>query len=324
MNKKGMAAILVALVILLFIVYTRIGPPPTVKTVRVVTPPAIIASLPVWIAEEKGMFLNRGLNIQLVDLTSSPLMVEAMLAGNVDVLPAVSLVDLVNTGGKGNIALLSSKIFSHSRMKKIPPFESILTSTGSAISNLKGLEGKRIAVYPGMTAELAVKYFLKSNGVNPEKVRFIKLPPPEHEPALLRGDVDAMYVYEPSRTFSLQNGKARELSGSVYASLNEPSAIGCSAISRNFLRADPAAAEKFLGAWNEAILFIRNNPAEARSILSKKLKLPEAVAASATWVDATKTDETSFQMLSDTVASFKSAGIIPDEFYFEKDMVLQR
>ncbi|WP_411725265.1 ABC transporter substrate-binding protein [Methyloglobulus sp.] len=324
MNKKTIVAILMALVIALFVVYVRIGPPPVVKTVRVITPPAIIASLPVWIAEEKGMFLNRGLNIQLVDLTNSQLMVEAMLAGNVDVLPAVSLADLVNTGGTGNIALLQVKIFSHSRMKKIPPFESILTSTGNAIGNIKELEGRRIAVYPGMTSELAVKYFLRSSGVNQENIRYIKLPPPEHEPALLRGDVDAIHVYEPFRTLSLQNGKARELAGSVYATLNEPSGIGCSAISRNFYRDKTDAAEKFLDAWNEAIDFIRDNPAEARKVLSQRLGLPETVAASATWVDATKTDETSYQILSDTVSSAKSAGIIPDGFYFEKDMVLHR
>lgn len=324
MNKKVLVAILMALVIALFALYIRIGPPTGVKTVRVVTPPAIIASLPVWIAEEKGMFLKRGLNIELVDLTNSQLMVEAMLAGNADVLPAVSLADLVNTGGIGNIALLRVKIFSHSRMKKTPPFESILTSTGNTIGNIKELEGKRIAVYPGMTSELAVKYFLKSSGVNQENIKFIKLPPPEHEPALLRGDVDAIHVYEPFRTLSLQNGKARELTGSIYAALNEPSGIGCSAISRNFYRDNHDAAEKFLDTWNEAILFIRNNPTEARRVLSQRLGLPEAVAASATWVDATTTDETSYQILNDTISSAKSAGIIPEGFYFEKDMVLHR
>lgn len=323
MGKKT-AALLALAVVALFVIYIRLGPPPSPETVRVVTPPTIIASLPVWVAEEKGMFVGRGLNIQLIDLTNSRLMVEAMLAGNADVLPAVSLADLANTGNPGNMALMHVKIYSHSRMKKNPPFESILTQTVNSIGTLKDLEGKRIAVYPGITSELAVKQFLKASGVNTETITFAKLPPPEHEPSLLRGDVQAMHVYEPFRTLSLQNGKTRELSGSIYASLNEPSAIGCSAISRNFFRSNPTIANKFLDAWDEAILFIRNHPEESRRILSKRLSLPDSVAKSATWVDATSSTETSYKILSDTISSAKEAGIVSGDFFLEKDMVISR
>lgn len=323
MNKRLTIIVLAVVFVVLAFVYINTGPPPKTDTVRVVAPPAIIASLPIWIAEEKGMFERQNLNIQLVDLTNSRLMVEAMLAGNADILPAVSLADLATTGGPGNIALMHVTIYSHSRMKKNPPFESILISTSSPISTLRELEGKKIAVYPGMTSELAVKHYLEINGVDPENVDYVKLPPPEHEPALLRGDVQAIHVYEPFRTSALQNGKTREFAGSIYASLNEPSGIGCSAISRKFYRDHPRVAERFLEAWNEAILFIRNNPKEARQILSKRLDLPESVAASATWVDATTTGETSYQILSDTISSSKSAGIVPESFYLEKDMVLR-
>jgi len=181
-----------------------------------------------------------------------------------------------------------------------------------------------VAVYPGMTSELAVKHFLKASGVDVEKVKFVKLPPPEHESSLLRGDVHAIHVYEPFRTLSLQNGKTREISESIYASLNEPSGIGCSAISRNFYRTNPKTANKFLDAWDEAILFIRNNPEESRRILSKRLSLPESVGKNATWVDATSTSETNYKILSETISSAKSAGIVSGDFDLEKDMVLSR
>ncbi len=322
MTKKSVVVALVVLVISLATIYFKIGPPPMKSTVRVITPPSIIASLPIWVAQKEDMFTSRNLDIEFISLSNSRLMVEAMLAGNADVLPAVSLADLATTGGMGNLALMKVKIYSHSRMKKIPPFESLLIPTGSPLTTLKDLEGKKIAVYPGSTAELAVKYFLKINNVDHQKIKFVKLLPPEHEPILLKGDVDAMFVYEPYRTVSLHNNKARELSGSIYASINEPSAIGTSAISRNFLNKNPEAAKKFLEAWNEAILFINNNPEDARQILADKLKLPKPVASSATWVDATTTDETDYDILRNTVESCKLAGIIPDWFILERDMVL--
>lgn len=173
MKKKFIIPLLILAIVVLAIAYVKVGPPPQNITVRVITPPSIIASLPVWIADEKGFFASKNLDIEFVDLTNSKLMVEAMLAGNADILPAVSLVDLASTGGPGNVALLHVQIYSHSRMKKSPPFESILISTGSQLSTLSDLEGKNIAVYPGMTSELAVRHFLRVNGVNPTSVNFV-------------------------------------------------------------------------------------------------------------------------------------------------------
>ena len=324
MTRKIILGVLVALVAVLTFVYVKIGPPPTTDTVRVITPPSIIASLPVWVGDTKNMFRKRNLDINFIDLTNSRLMVEAMLAGNADILPAVSLADLASTGGPGNIALMHVMIYSHSRMVKNPPFESILITTGSKMSSLKDLEGKNIAVYPGMTSALAVKHFLYKNNVKTDKITFVKLPPPEHEPALMRDDVQAIHVYEPFRTASLQNLKTREIAGSVYAGLSEPSAIGASAISRNFYRKNQDVAERFLDAWNEAILFIRNQPNEARKILADRLKIPESVAMSATWVDHTATYETDFNILNNTIISSQEAGIIPEIFLLEKDMVLSK
>lgn len=324
MIKKVLIPALILIVVILAIAYVKIGPPPKHYNVRIVTPPSIIASLPVWIADKKGFFEKRNLDIDFVDLTNSKLMVEAMLAGNADVLPAVSLADLATTGDPGNIALLHVQIYSHSRMKKNPPFESILVSSGSNLSRLSDLEGKKIAVYPGMTSELAVRHFLKKNGVDDSKVNFVKLPPPEHEAAILRGDVDASHLYEPARTASLNNGKLREFSGSVYASLNEPSGIGTSAISRSFLRDHPDAAKAYLAAWNEAIIYIRTNTIESRKILAEQLGMPQDIANAATWVDATTTNETSYDVLKQTITSAKEAGIIPKNFFLEKDMVLKQ
>lgn len=324
MNKRIIIAFLFTLVIGLLTIYLIVGPPPEKDTIRVVTPPAIIASLPIWIAEKEQMFGKRNLVIELIDVTNSRLMVEALLAGNADVLPAVSLADLATTGGPGNSALMHVMIYSHSRMKKKPPFEAILVPTGSRISTLKDLSGSKTAVYPGMTSELAVRYYLKLNNVNPDKVTFVKLPPPEHEPALMRDDVQAIHVYEPFRTASLQNNKTRELAGSVYAELNEPSAIGTSAISRRFYRDKKGVAERYLDAWNEAVQFIRTRPDKARKILAERLGLPEPVALEATWVDATTTEETDFDSLNATVSSVIKAGIIPESFILEKDMVLKK
>jgi ABC-type nitrate/sulfonate/bicarbonate transport system substrate-binding protein len=329
MMKKPITIILLSLIVAtLLLTYITIGPPLSANAIRVVSPPSIIASLPMWVAEKEEIFAKHGITIKPIDVTNSKLMVATMLAGNADVLPAVSLADLSTIGIQGQLPLLRTKIFSHSRMKMQPSFEAILVPTGSHLSGIKNLEGKRIAVYPGMTSALAVSYFLASSGVDVSNIVFVDLSPPEHEPALLRDDVQAIHVYEPFRTASLENGKTRELHGSIYAAMQapsaSPSAIGVSAISRDFFSNSPQLAERFFAAWDEAILFIRNNPKRARAILADELGLTEAIAEKATWVDATTTYETDFQIIADTVVAAQNADIIPKEFILERDMVYRR
>lgn len=322
MKRLTLIILLLLIVVVLAVIYIVLGPPKTKLRVRIVTPPEIIASLPIWVAQDEGIFKSERLEVELVNVSDSKFMVEAMLADNADVLPAVSLADLAATGSPGNMALMKVKIYSHSRMKKIPAFESLLVMSGSKYASIKDLENTKVAVYPGMTAELTVRYFLKYFGVDDRHIIFVKLPPPEHYPALVRNDVQAIHVYEPYLSVSLENGKARELAGSIYASLAEPSAIGVSAISRRFLRDNPEAASRYFKVWDDAIRFIQTNPEKSKKILAKHLGMPEAIALKATWVDATSLSDTRFDTVAKTVKMFQDANVIPAEFILERDMVI--
>ena len=324
MQRRTLLILLAIVVVVLASIYVLIGPPPEKKAIRIVTPGSIIASLPIWVAQERKLFEQEQLQIEITNMTDSKLMVESLLAGNADVLPAVSLADLAAAGAPGNLPLMKAKIFSYSRMKKSPPFESLLVMAGSPLSSLKDIENKKIAVYPGISSELAVRYYLKTAGVDDTKVTFVKLPPPLHNERLSQNDVQAIHVYEPYRTASLADGKTRELAGSIYASLTDPCAIGTSAISRKFLYEHGDTAVRFYKVWDRAIQLIRENPTDTRKILAKHLELPDSIAANATWVDATLTTETSFDVLSKSVGVLQTAGIIPPDFILEKDMVASR
>jgi ABC-type nitrate/sulfonate/bicarbonate transport system substrate-binding protein len=284
---------------------------PKREAIRIVTPPTIIASLPHWIAEQNGYYTDEGLEVRTISLTNSSLMVQAITSNDADVLPAVSLVDVINGQSQ---ALDRPLIFSHSRMRSNPPFESLVVLAGSTVKSLKDLEGQRIAVYPGATAMECVKLYLGDKGVDISKVTFRPLPPPEHIPALQRGDAEASHIYDPQRSQALEGNLCRELVRGVYPSFNEPSAIGVSAISARFAQEHPKAATKYLRAWNRAITLIRENPDEARLILAKRLNLTPQIAASATWVDATLSSELDPEMINRTIETVRKLGRVPKDF----------
>ena len=63
--------------------------------VRIAYPP-MLASLPVVAAQDQQMFQRHHLQAEVVSFSSSNDMVSALVAGQVDVLPAVSLVPLLH------------------------------------------------------------------------------------------------------------------------------------------------------------------------------------------------------------------------------------
>lgn len=320
MKRKYVIFCLLILIVALSLSYVFISPVET-KKIKIVAPPGIIATLPIWIAIEKGFFESESLEVDIVSVSDSKYMVESLLHSDIDVLPAVSLVDLATTGEYGSYRPMARvKIYSHARMKKNPAFESLLVATMSPISTLEDLKDAKIAVYPGVTSELTVRYFFKENNIDVSKMTFVKLPPGEHFSALMRNQVQAVHVYEPYRTLCLENNKTREIMDSIYASMTEPCAIGLSAVSRSFLK--KPESERFFKAWDRSIEFIRNNPHESRKILAQRLDIPEEIAKKATWVDATKLDETDFGILKNTFKLFQNANVIPKNLSFEADMVV--
>src|SRR5450756_3081310 len=73
----------------------------------------IIPSLPVFVAQEQGLFDKENLRLKAIALSSSNDLVNAMVAGQADILPATSLVPIIHLEihSPGRV-----RIFSHSRM----------------------------------------------------------------------------------------------------------------------------------------------------------------------------------------------------------------
>jgi len=67
----------------------------------------------------------------------------------------------------------------------------------SGIKTPKDLEGKKIGMAAGSGVAIAVRNMAKQYGVDYSKLVFVNLQPPDQAPALERGDIDAMTVWQP-------------------------------------------------------------------------------------------------------------------------------
>lgn len=241
----------------------------------------ITASLPLFIAEEKGFFNDEGITIESIPLATSNQLVDGLLTDNLHcfVEAAAVPVFLAEQKSPGKI-----KIFAASEITNESPFDALIVDDSSSIKNLKDLEDKKIGVFPGTTATAFLKDFLIDSGVNTQNIVFTPIPPQSQLAALKSGSIDALHSYEPTTTIAVLKSNCRVLFSSVYAKMLSPNPQGVACISEAFLKQHPELAKKVVTALERAMRFMKENPAECRSILQKRLSLDADVASRCTFL----------------------------------------
>ena len=269
----------------------------------------IIPSLPVFIAQEQGLFDKENLRLKAIAVGSSNDLVNTMVAGQADILPATSLVPIIHLEiqSPGRV-----RIFSHSRMNDANALDKIIVRDSSPLHTVEDLQGKKVGVFPGTAPSHMLAAFFKKHGVDPASVTMLQLPPQAQLSSLESGAVDALFAYEPVTTTALVHGGYRQLFGSVYADLLNPCPIGASVISREFERNHPQLAARAVHALQQGVDYMAAHPAESRTLLTKYIKLPPEVAARVNVADVTLSNQVDIANLQQFIDLLYQTGEIPE------------
>ena len=269
----------------------------------------IIPSLPVFVAQEQQLFDKENLRLKFIVLGSSNDLVNAMVAGQADILPATSLVPIIHLEiqSPGRV-----RIFSHSRMNNSNALDKIIVRDSSPLHTIVDLQGKRIGAFPGTAPSLMLARFLKKHGVDPATVSMVQLPPQAQISSLDSGAVDALFSYEPVTTTALVHGGYHQLFGSVYADLLNPCPIGASVISREFERNHRELAVGAVRALQQGVDYMAVHPAESRALLSKYVKLAPEIAARVNVADVTLANQVDVANLQQFIDLLYQTGEIPE------------
>ncbi len=269
----------------------------------------IIPSLPVFVAQEQRLFEKDNLRVKTIALGSSNDLVNAMVAGQADILPATSLVPIIHLEiqSPGRV-----RIFSHSRMNDSNALDKIIVRESSRLHTIEDLRGKKIGVFPGTAPSHMLSAFLKKHGVDPASVSMVQLPPQIQMSSLESGAVDALFAYEPVTTTALVHGGYRQLFGSVYADLLNPCPIGASVISREFERNHPTLAARAVHALQQGVDYTAAHQAESRPLLTKYIKLPPEIAARVNVANVTLSNQVDVANLQQFIDLLYQTGEIPE------------
>lgn len=160
--------------------------------------------------------------------------------------------------------------------------DAIFTVKGSAVDGLKAVTGKTVATAPFSSSNTTWPVILQANGIDPEKVKLLKVDPATLAPMLAQGQVDAtinwITVAPLFEKVLAQAGKQLV----VYPwSAQGLDGYGLSLFaSDKFIKERPEVLRKFLRAYAKATAFAIANPDAAAADL--KAIVPEVdLAASA-------------------------------------------
>ncbi len=135
--------------------------------------------------------------------TDFPTMAEAFKAGKLQAafFIAPMAMKIREQGVKAKIVYLGHRDGS-----------TVMVRKDSNIQNLKDLENKKFAIPSRYSNQyLVIRKLMKDQGVNPEKIQFVELPPPEMPSALAGNSIQAYFVGEPHAAKSEVNGVGRVL-----------------------------------------------------------------------------------------------------------------
>lgn len=228
----------------------------------------IAAGLPFYAAVEQGFFKAAGIDVEVQRYAGAQQIMEAMLAERCD--------GSANGTGSANIAIGeiaapgSFKIFCSNPSNAKNVLDQVLVPTSSTAKVMADLRGKRVASGPGIQNVTLAKTVLERGGATGATV--VELPIGQHVAALAAGQVDGCYTLEPTGTIGRLNGSTRVLEAGVIAKyvLGDPMAPwfgGSASLTSSFIKKNPEAAKKFIGAYAQGVQYVRSKPAEARQYL---------------------------------------------------------
>ncbi|MFC7528184.1 aliphatic sulfonate ABC transporter substrate-binding protein [Actinoplanes sp. GCM10030250] len=154
-----------------------------------------------------------------------------------------------------------------------PEWAAIVVPKDSAIADVAGLKGKKIAATKGTDPYFFLLQALDEAGLKPADVTVTNLQHADGKTALERGDVDAWAGLDPlMATSELDAGSKliyRNVAFNSYGVLNAREA---------FLAEHPELAQAVVNAYEKARQWIKDKPAEAVALYAREARISEQVA----------------------------------------------
>lgn len=242
----------------------------TPTKVRVAT---VISSawLPLWVAKDKGIFLAKGLDVDIMTVQNNSTTIGA-LGRQLDI-SAATTIDVVKAaaGGLDVVGIAGNTIETAANQQM-----RLIAGKDSGVTSIEQLHGKTIGT-PTINGaiHIATMLALKRSGVQPKDIRFLEMAFPNMGDQLRAKRVDAVEAVEPFVS-ALKTAGHVDL-GDPMLKVADPVTLTCWIANGEWARANRDAVQRWVSSLEDAKSFINDHDEEAREILAKWTRLPDDV-----------------------------------------------
>ncbi len=268
----------VATTAVVLLLLTGLGGPgsaqPKLRVVGIAMPttPPNLVHIPVWIAQETGIFAKYGLEAKIFTFEGGPAALRALIGGRGEVHLAAPGIPpfIAAVGGGADLKAIATYAMKH-------PVAMVVQTE---IQRCQDLRGKKVGTVGGVGAyaEVMAKGLLFTCGLTPRDVQYLNLASGARVPALVSGQIDAIVMHVDQIFEAIKEKPSLR----ILAQLSDVLPKGWYAAyvtTGDLIRSDPQLLESAVAALVEANRFIYQNRDRTIEIGVKYTKFDREIVA---------------------------------------------
>jgi NitT/TauT family transport system substrate-binding protein len=220
------------------------------------------SNTPIWVADQKGFFKKNGLNAEVIAISASTIVIQALLTGEVDFIIAPSATLVTSRLAGADTVMVSTNL---------PLFIDHIVSLGSitAIEQLKGKIGGVNRL--GTTSDMTLRLALRRLGVDPERdTKIIATGENPQRLAALANNITQFTLLGEPLVKEAEKLGFRDLFD--IGTLKIPYHVNAVVTREKTVREKRPFVIKVIRAFTEALHFIKTKKEETKALIAKNLK----------------------------------------------------
>ncbi|UDY35280.1 aliphatic sulfonate ABC transporter substrate-binding protein [Dermatobacter hominis] len=218
---------------------------------------------PLAVADEKGIFAEHGLDVDLKYFTDYTASLDALVAGQVDV-NAQTLNDTifgVASGADQRVVVVNDNSTGNDQI-----------ICDQSITSVQDMKGKTVAAEAGVVDHFLLLQGLTEEGLTEDDIEFKGVKTDAAAAAFAGGEFDCVGVFAPFTVQAMERPGAHVL----FSSKDFPGVIPDHLVATAEAAGDTEAMQALVDAWYATLEWIAANPEEARSIMAEKAGVSDA------------------------------------------------
>ena len=230
--------------------------------------------LPLYVAADRGYFVNEGLDVEMTPLAGGARILEALAAGAIDVgFSNVVSPMLGRAQGFPFVAFTGGPVEDPEHRD-----HALLVSLDSELQSIADLSGKVVAINTRRNIDhLMLLLLLESHGLEENAITLVEVPFPRMLAALQSGSVDVIAAAEPFIEIGLATSEVRILSWN-YTDVRDETFVAAYVTTDETIASREPHLVAFARAISAATDDIRTDPSGVRRILADHTALTPAIA----------------------------------------------